>query len=96
MEMTTSARLGKASTSGGAARQVVSGRVARAVEAAPVLISKKELASAVVFNNDVLEAMKSLDQNGRQNLLRHDAQLVNTFAGQPEVLRTLAAIKPQK
>jgi hypothetical protein len=95
MEITTSARLGKASGGGGAARQAVTGRVSRAVEAAPA-ITKKEMRSAILFNNEVLEVMKSLDQTERQNLLRHDTQLVNTFAGQPEVLRTLAAIKPQK
>ncbi|MBK9017217.1 MAG: hypothetical protein IPM82_25930 [Saprospiraceae bacterium] len=94
MEMTTSARLGKPGTAGAASR-VAAGGISRSVAAAPA-ITKKEMRSAILFNNEVLEAMKSLDQTERQNLLRHDTQLVNTFSGQPDVLRTLAAIKPQK
>lgn len=95
MEITTSARLGRPGTSSVTTRTAAVGANSRPMVVAQA-ITKKDLKSAVIFNNDVLEAMKGLGQQERQNLLMHDAQLVNTFSGQPEVLRTLAAIKPQK
>ncbi len=95
MEITTSARLGKPSAGRTASKVANSGIISRAAVAAPV-ITKKELKAAIIYNNDVLEAMKSLNPSERQNLLLHDSQLVNAFSAQPEMLRTLAGIKPQK